>query len=424
MRHLLASLPRGQGSRGLAVATANGGSDAVCVEARGPDGARDLLLVTAQNDRLEPVVAALQEIDDVHLTLLPRGVLPLRPPRHEAPSQVTDVSPRSPLEVFLGGLQSVGSWTGFLGYAVSAGIVVWIGLHTNTTYLLVAAMLIAPFAGPAMTLALGTARGDRALITQSLVRYVSSLLACVLVAFALSVVTGQTIATELMVDTSLLSSMAVFLPIVAGAAGALNLCQSERNSLVTAAGPGILVAASLSPPAGIVGMASAIGDWDMVRGALFVLALQLLGINLSGATVFALFGLSPRGVRYERGQRALRWLSLAVTSAGVIGLLAWQFWAPPDLQRSTRAQRMTSAVEEAINESGLARLVNADVRFTRPNISGQHTVLVVIHVQSARGTLDTADVKRSLEARVRDVIVSRESYAVTPLVDLTVLEPQ
>jgi uncharacterized membrane protein len=423
MRQLIASVPRGQGSRAVDVATAHGGRTAVSFEADGPGGAaRDILLVTLQNDRLEPLVGALQELDDAHLTLLPHGVLPLHPPREEAPAQVTDVSHRSPLEVFLGGLQSVGSWTGFLGYAVSAGVVVWIGLHTNTVYLLTAAMLIAPFAGPAMTLALGTARGDRALVTQSVVRYFASLLACIAVAFVLSTVTRQVTATELMVQASLLSSVAVLLPLTAGAAGALNLCQSERSSLVTAAGPGMLVAASLSPPAGIIGMAAAIGEWEMARSGAYVLLLQLAGINLSGAIVFALFGLSPRGVRYARGRSGTRRLSIALTAAAVAALLAWQFWSAPDLQRSTRAQRMQARVEAVVNGSGLARLVEADVRFTRPGIHGQHTALVVAHVQREHAEAAREDVTRTLTRQIGEALAASEPYDLVPLVDVRVLD--
>jgi uncharacterized membrane protein len=423
MRHLIASVPRGLGSRGLEAATSHGSGSAVCVPATSPDGPRDLLLITTSNDGLEPLVAALQELEDAHLTLVPRGVLPLHPPREEAPEQVTDVSHRSPLEIFLGGLQSVGSWTGFLGYAAAAGIVVWIGLHTNTIYLLTAAMLISPFAGPAMTLALGTARGDRTLIGRSVVRYMASLLVAAAVAFVLSAVTRQDVATELMVEISLMSSVAVLLPLTAGAAGALNLCQSERNSLVTAAGSGMLVAASLSPPAGIIGMAAAIGDWDMVGGSVFVLVLQLVGINVGGAIVFALFGLSPRGVRYARGRSAVRRLSLAISALGVAALVAWQFSSAPEFQRSTRAQRMKAAVEQAVDGSGLAHLVNAEVRFTRPDIPGQHTVLVTTHVQRAANAAE-ADVARELTARIRQAIAAQEPYAVTALVDMRVLDDE
>jgi uncharacterized membrane protein len=137
--------------------------------------------------------------------------------------------------------QSVGSWKGFLGYAAVAGFVVWIGLYTNTTYLLVAAMLIAPFAGPAMNVAIATARGDRQLLWRSIVRYFAALAVTIAVAAALSLILRQDIATSLMIERSQISSVAVLLPLAAGAAGALNLVQSDRSSLVSGAATGMYV---------------------------------------------------------------------------------------------------------------------------------------------------------------------------------------
>ncbi|MDV2994536.1 MAG: hypothetical protein N4J56_004190 [Chroococcidiopsis sp. SAG 2025] len=97
--------------------------------------------------------------------------------------------------------------------------------------------------------------------------------------------------------------MAVLLSLAAGAAGALNLVQSQRSSLVSGASVGMLVAASLAPPAGLVGMAVAIGRWDMATSGLFVLLLQLVGINLTAAILFRVFGLSVQGSRYRRGKQ-------------------------------------------------------------------------------------------------------------------------
>ncbi len=251
MRQLIVRVPQGCGQRVIEVAERHQGRNLARLE--GSDGSHtvDLVFVHVPNAKVENVVDDLQELPNLHLTLVPRGVIPLHPPASEAAEQAKDVDPRSPIEIFMGGLQSVGSWKGFLGYAAAAGIVVWIGLFTNTIYLLTAAMLIAPFAGPAMNASLATARGDGSLLGRSLARYFVALFVSILVAWGLSLIMQQKIATDQMVATSTISSVAVLLPLVAGAAGALNLCQSDRNSLVSGAATGMLVAASLAPPAGV-----------------------------------------------------------------------------------------------------------------------------------------------------------------------------
>jgi uncharacterized hydrophobic protein (TIGR00271 family) len=421
MRQLIVMVPKGRGREALEIAQSKEGVNLISLAGQGLERDWDVLLIHAPNRQLDGLMAELGHIEDLHATLEPRGIIPLKPPPGEAPDQVVDVTARSPLEVFLGGLQSIGSWKGFLGYALAAGIIVWIGLFTNTAYLLTAAMLIAPFAGPAMNLALGTARGDWILIEHSVLRYFASLAVCIAASLGLSLWIGQEIPTESMIRTSLVSSVALLLPITAGAAGALHLCQSERNSLVTAAGTGMLVAASLAPPAGVIGMALSMGDWGMVRSSAFVLLLQLVGINISGTIVFALFGLSPEGVRYKRGRAWVRRGSLAATAAGLALLIAWQFWNEPELQRATQAQHIQQLVHQILEESPDVHLVEAIVRFTRAEIPGQNTLLITAYLQRRSGTdREDAELRAALALRIREA-VRQHGFNATPLVDLTVL---
>ena len=423
MRQLIFQVPKGEGERVLELAKERGGVNLARVEGTGPDGALDLVYVHLNNGQVEGMLNAAEELPNLHVTLLPRGVIPMRPPANEAPEGVMDVDERSPVEIFLGGLQQVGSWRGFLGYAAAAGVVVWIGLFTNSSFLLVAAMLIAPFAGPAMNAALSTARGDWDLLKRSLLRYFAALAVTVAVAALLSLVMQQGIATSQMVSTSQVSVVAVLLPLVAGAAGALNLVQSDRSSLVSGAATGMLVAASLAPPAGLVGMAGVLGDWPMVRSGLFVLVLQLVGINLSGSLVFRAFGLSARGARYDRGRRWMFPAVLLVTVALLGGLLFLQLSSVPDLRRSSRSQRASADIQRIINQSDVARLVEADVSFTRASIEGQNTLLALLYVQRAAGvTLSDEEISQQLTREVQRSLLET-GFDVTPLVSVTVLEP-
>ncbi len=246
-------------------------------------------------------------------------------------------------------------------------------------------MLVAPFAGPAMNTAIATARGDVHLLGNSLFRYFAAILVTVIMAGVLSLILQQQIATEKMVEVSQISAVAVLLPVAAGVAGALNLVQSERSSLVSGTAVGILVASFLAPPAGLIGMASVKGMWDMVINGLFILLLQLVGVNFSGSIIFRTFGLSPHGARYERGKRWAFPSVLAVTVVMLAGLLSWQFSTSPELQRSSRSQRANAEIQKLVDNSGIAKLVDANVRFTRPATKDQNTLLGIIYVQRLSG---------------------------------------
>lgn len=362
----------------------------------------------------------LEQLEDVSVTFAPQSVLTMTPGTGQAPEDLIDVEALSPDEVFLAGLQSVGSWKGFLGYAVVAGAVVWIGLLVGSVFLLIAAMLIAPFAGPAMSSAIATATGAPKLLVRNLVRYLAALATTIAVAAALHALLGGDTATNLMASTANVSEVAVMLPLVAGAAGALNLMQAERSSLVSGAATGVLVAAALAPPAGLVGMALVIGDLSMVKAGLFLLALQLAGLNVSGTIVFRLYGLNPGNARYGRGHAWIANAVLAASALTVAGLVSWQLADPPSLQRETIQAEISAALPGVLADDPDAVLVESNVRFTRPEIAGQNTVLAVIYVQ-ANGGAAPSEVEDRLEAELSRAITER--FSVTALVDVTALPP-
>jgi uncharacterized hydrophobic protein (TIGR00341 family) len=418
MRSLTIHAPANNGRDVLKLVEECGAVNVALIKAH--ESEREIALVTAQipNRALESLLERLEKIEDAKVTIVPRGMLPLRPPADEAPEQVRDVELRAPVEILLGGLQSIGSWQGFLGYALCAGVVTWIGLFTNTIYLLTASMLISPFAGPVMNLALGTARGDSKLVGRSLLRCAASLSLSIAVALTLSVLMRQKEPTQLMVEIANVSSVAVLLALITGVAGGLNIIQSERSSLVSGAAAGMLVAASLAPPTGIIGMAIATGAWDMARAMVFLLLLNLAGINLSAALIFRWAGISPQGVRFPRGKAATAWSTGLATLVALGTLIAWQFSSSPDLRRSSQQFRAETIVREAVESSGLAQIVEVDARFTRPSRARQNTLLIVVYaLGDPTEAAETALTERMEEA------IRAHGLNVTPLIDLTLLAP-
>ena len=423
MRQLIFQVPKGQGTNVLSAAKDHQAINLSYSEARNDQGPIDVVTVHISNSRVENLLKRLEEIDDLNVTLFPRGVIALRPPSSEAPDQVTDVQQRSPLEVFLAGLQSIGSWWGFLSYAALGGVVAWIGLYTNTNYLLVAAMLIAPFAGPAMNLAIATARGDKKLVSRSLARYFGAISVSILVAFILSWLFDQQLTTQMMASISNISHVTVLLPLSAGIAGAIQLVQSERSSLVSGAAVGLLVAASLAPPAGLVGMTLAMGRFEMMMSGIFQLLLQLVGINLVATVVFRLRGLSVRGARYDRGHR---WIFPAVIATTVVFLgllLFWQFSNPPALQRAGKSQQAELLIKKELEASELVQLVDVSASYTRAQITEQHSLMCDVYVQRKKGiSLDDSALKKELKSTLKQSI-RWEDLPATPLIQLTIFDP-
>ncbi len=423
MRQIIVVVPRGEGQNVLGMAQAHHGVNLTRFEANDGDGSVDMVFVHVSNQQVESLVGQLENIPNMRLTLLPTAVMALYPPPDSAPEQILEVQERSPIEIFLAGLQSVGSWRGFLAYAAAGGAVVWIGLFTNTVYLLVAAMLIAPFAGPAMNTAIATARGDWRLLGRSILRYVAALVTAILVSTVLTLIVRPEIVTNLVIDTSKISTVAVLLPLASGAAGAIHLMQSQQSSLVSGAAVGILIAASLAPPAGMVGMALVIGRYDIALRSAFLLVLQLVGINLSAALVFRTFGLSSTGARYTRGKSWLFPVALGVTAALLAALLGWQYSNPPALERASLEQQATATVQEVIRDRGDLNYLTSDIRFTQSSDGGNNKLLAVVYVQEqANNSLSAEAIQERLSQSLRQEL-NQSLQDTDPLIMVNVVGP-
>lgn len=426
MRQLTIKVDRGYGQQVLKLVCERDADNVSLVAATGDRGPVDIVTALVKNNRVSDVLSVLEsDLPSAEVTLLPTAILSMSLPTDEIPEEMTEVQSCSPLEVFLQGVQSIGSWPSYLAYAIVAGIIVWIGLYTNSVFLLVASMLIAPFGGPAMNVAIASARGDFSLLKRSVVRYFAGLATMIVVTFLLSLLFQQSIATAQMISASEISATAALLPLAGGIAGALQLVQSERSSLVSGTAIGMLVAAALAPPAGLVGMAIAIGKPEMAVNGGFLLLLQLAGINLSCATVFRLYGLKPGGAVYARGKRRVFPIALSLSALALALLLSVQFLITdsPDLLRSSRTQRAVTVIENVVDGDPYVSLVESEVRFTRASISDQNTLLSMVYVQPKKGQdISASSTSRRLTKEIQNQLLS-EGFNVTPLVSVTVLEP-
>ncbi len=180
MRHLFVQVPQGCGARVVELADEHEGQNLSLWNGQSHQQPVEVLSVNISNRRIQSFLSQVQDLPQARITFAPQGVFALHPPHTEAPEQATNISERSPVEILLGGLQSIGSWRGFLGYAIVGGVAAWIGLFTDTVIMLIASMLIAPFAGPAMNLAVASANGDLVLLRRSLFRYFAAIAVAVL----------------------------------------------------------------------------------------------------------------------------------------------------------------------------------------------------------------------------------------------------
>ena len=405
MRQLILKIPKGHKDEVLKTVEEFEGKNTIFL----PNEEQDVFIIFLPNRTVNNFLKRIDEYEEPEINLIPRGVITLYPPASESPDQVADVQPKSPLEIYLGGIQSVGSVKGLIGYSFAAGIIVWIGLYTTTIFLLVAAMLVAPFAGPAMNAALATAAGKMPLLKSSLKRYGMAIGIGIIASFLMTVIFPLETLTPLMVEVSHVSKVALLLPLISGFAGAINIVQSERDSLVSGAAVGILVAASLAPPVGLVGAGIYLMDWEIVWSSVFRIILQLLGIHLAATLVFYFFGkITPGGVRFLKGNKKLTYITTTIVTLGIGAMMIWQFSQPPFLRKASMNTELTEELDKKLNELDYIEVIGKDVNFTNTMIKGNPTVSYNVTVLPKDSTLSEAALKKRIIEHLKQNIRHQE----------------
>ena len=180
-------------------------------------------------------------------------------------------------------------------------IVAAIGLIENNVAIVIGAMVIAPLLGPNLAFALGTALGDTALMKKSGLTTALG----ISIAIALSVALGflwpfDVASPELMARTNVGIS-SVVLALASGAAASISLTTGLSSVLV-----GVMVAVALLPPAATFGLMLGHGNVDFAVGAGFLLAINVVCVNLASKLVFFFKGVRPRTWwEREKAKRAM-----------------------------------------------------------------------------------------------------------------------
>lgn len=399
MRQLIIKIPKGHKEKVHELVKKYEGKNTINL----PHEDSDIFYIYLPNKKVNDFLKKIDEFEEPEITLIPRGVIALYPPASESPDQVADVQPKSSLEIYLGGIQSVGSKFGLFGYAFVAGIIVWIGLYTSTSYLLVAAMLVAPFAGPAMNAALATSAGKLDLLTSSLSRYAIAIGTGILASFLLTLLFPIEALTPLMEEVSQVSKFALFLPLVSGFAGAINICQSERDSLVSGAAVGILVAASLAPPVGLIGAGLFMGDWQVVFSSLFRILLQLLGIHLAATLVFYFYGkVTPKGVRFLKGSKKTGLVTTFVVLAGIGVMMFWQFSQPPYLRKASMNTELAEELDAELKKIDYIKVLNKDVTFSNEKMNDRSIARFEATVLAKDTVIEDEVLRQNIIQHLRD----------------------
>ncbi len=200
---------------------------------------------------------------------------------------------------------------------ILATLVAVVGIFRNEVAVIIGAMVIAPFLGPNMGLALGSVLGDLKLIKKSGI----TLLLGLFLTLGLSLVLGYFLEvpfTPALVSRLQVSSVDVLLGLSAGIAGTLAF-SSEIPSVVV----GVMVAVALLPPLVVAGLLLGQGLFREAGKALLLFLINMDCINLAAISTFFLQGLKPRTWWEENKAKKSTYLAFSIWLVSLLILIWW-----------------------------------------------------------------------------------------------------
>jgi uncharacterized hydrophobic protein (TIGR00341 family) len=177
----------------------------------------------------------------------------------------------------------------YIVMVVLSSIVASVGILKDNVAIIIGAMVIAPLLGPNIALALGTTLGDTDLIIRALKTNLAGIGATLVMSIAIGML--------LYVDTSIgeLASRTevglgdIAIALAAGVAGTLSFTRGLPGTLI-----GVMVAVALLPPTVTVGMLLGSNNMALLPGAVQLVFVNIICINLAAVTTFFLKGVRPR----------------------------------------------------------------------------------------------------------------------------------
>jgi uncharacterized hydrophobic protein (TIGR00341 family) len=231
-------------------------------------------------------------------------------PRPEEPveEKKEEKSPRriSTEELYQKMLQVSGVSQRYIVMAVLASFVAAIGLLKNDVAVIIGSMVIAPLLGPNMALSLATTLADFKLARKAIITNI--------LGFTLVLFIGIIMGLFMNVDPGIpqiaartdVSTFYIFIALATGVAGAYSMAAGVAEALV-----GVMVAVALLPPLVAAGLLLGAGYWLNATGALLLVFVNIVSINLSGVITFILKGIQPKD--WWEAENAKKAVRIAIT---------------------------------------------------------------------------------------------------------------
>ncbi|HII40236.1 MAG TPA: TIGR00341 family protein [Thermoplasmata archaeon] len=289
-----------------------------------------VIRVLVSLEQTEPVLDALEQrfaaVEGFRVLLLEVSATLPRPPAEEATPPPATVEPKragrriarvSREELYSDVQEGSRVSSTFVTLVLLSTAVAAIGLLSNSIAVVIAAMVIAPLLMPNVALSLATTLGDIPLAKGALRANALGIFLAIAFAAVIGLIAGVNPSIPEVALRTHVGLADIALALVAGVAGSLSVTTRLSSIMI-----GVMVAVALLPPVVAFGMLLGARLWAPATGALLLILVNLIGINLAGVMTFLVEGIHP--LRWWEADRAKRatWFAIPLWVALLAVLVA------------------------------------------------------------------------------------------------------
>ncbi len=264
----------------------------------------------------------------------------------------------------------------FLTLTALSTAIAALGLLLNSAAVIIGAMLVAPFMAPLIALGLAVVHGDARFMRVAATAVVRGTLVAYPIGILLGVLVPQVNLGDEVLARTEPSGLDLLVALLSGAAGAYAYARRD----LSAALPGVAIAAALVPPLAASAIALGSGEMEEAAGAALLYALNVTAISAAAAVVFMWFGFRPESQRLGRMRAFFGGFAMIVVLV-VAMLAAVIFLGNRDRVSAQLERAVTTTVEDWLPEGDELDQIDVDEAGAQVHIR--------IRVESA--TLRTAE---------------------------------
>jgi uncharacterized hydrophobic protein (TIGR00341 family) len=256
----------------------------------------------------------------------------------------------------------------YLVMTVVSAVVATAGLLLDSPAVVVGSMVIAPLIGPAMATAVGTVVDDRGMFREGIKLQAVGLAIAIVAAAAFAGLARVTNVIPPGTDVLAISQvrgrltpdfLSLAVALGAGVAGAVSLASGVSTAIV-----GVMIAAALVPPLGVIGIGLAWGLPGTVLGSSVLVLVNVLSINVTALAVLWYRGYRPdHWFKKDTARRATRKRVGALVAAILVLSLFLGVVTYDSYRTATFEQEVRGDVEGLLDQPEYEQLSLQEVRF-------------------------------------------------------------